>query len=77
MNNLKNKVFSWDLTLKMLYAPVFMVLFVIGKSKYVGVRSFKAIGGVSLLEVRPLSVYMRTHQELRKTRVEHPSTLGV
>ena len=49
MKNVK-KVF-WGLTLKMSFAPIFMVIFVISKLKYRGIRSFKAIEGISLSEV--------------------------
>ena len=37
----------------MLFAPIFMVIFVISKLKYVGIRSFKAIENVLLSEVHP------------------------
>ena len=44
---------SLVLTSKMLFAPIFVVIFAIRKSKYVGIRSFKAIGGGLLSEVPP------------------------
>ena len=41
-----------------LFAPILMVIFVVSKSKYIGVRSFKAIGGVSLSESIPSLTYI-------------------
>ena len=35
----------------MSFAPHFVVVFVISESKYIGIRSFKAIEGISLSEV--------------------------
>ena len=58
-SNIKNvKIVCWVLTLKMIFAPTFIVIFVISKSKYVGIRSFKAIGGVSRSEVHPKMVFL-------------------
>ena len=48
--------FVWVLTLKMSFAPFFMVIFIINELKYVGIRSFKAIKGISLFEVHPFCV---------------------
>ena len=45
------KRFFWVLTLKMSFAPIFVVIFVISKSKYVGIRSFKATGGITLSKI--------------------------
>ena len=47
IKNVKHKIF-WVLTLKMLFAPIFMVISVISKSKYVAIQSFKAIEGIYL-----------------------------
>ena len=47
MKNVKNKVFFRVLTLKVSFALIFTVKFVISKSKYVGIRSFKTIRGIS------------------------------
>ena len=57
--SVKNEDF-WILTLKMSFAPIFMVIFIISHSKYVGIRSFKATGGNLLPEDYPLVVKMLT-----------------
>ena len=41
------------LTLKMSFAPISVVIFVISESKYVKIRSFKTMGGVSLRKYTP------------------------
>ena len=72
MKNVKDKVFFWVLTLKMSFVSIFIVIFVISKSKYVGVHSFKAIGGISLSEVhtrnlkkKNLNEFLLEHLPLR------------
>ena len=41
------------LTLKIKFASIFIIIFVISASKYVGIVSFKSIGGKCFSEVRP------------------------
>ena len=53
MRNVKNKVLLGFGMLKMSLAPISMVIFVISESKYVGIKSFKAVGGILLLGVYP------------------------
>ena len=55
MKNVKNKVFL-GFGLEMLFASIFIVIFVISKSKYVGIQSFKAIRGDLLSELTNVPV---------------------
>ena len=43
MKSVKDKVFFWVSTWKISFAPIFMCILVIRKSKYIGIRSFKAL----------------------------------
>ena len=51
--------FLWffdDFTMKIKFAPIFTIIFVINASKYINIRSPKKIGHTPFSEVRPLFV---------------------
>ena len=52
----------WVLTANMSFTSIFMVIFAISKSKYIGTPSFKAIGGISLSECAASSEPVRVNE---------------
>ena len=50
----------------MSFAPIFMVIFVISKLQYVGIRSFKAIGGILLSEIHRKKILNKIQKKQKK-----------
>ena len=54
------------------FAPIFMSIFVIDESKYVDIKSFKAIGDVSLSEVHAPSITRIILKNAHSRMVKNP-----